>query len=387
MQLFTETKSFVGFAVFFSACAAFLFGACSSVPSAQSTSAANAIVQNTNAPTVNPQNASSQSANSQAAASKSGYHLANKYTIGGDAGWDYVSIDPDARRVYVTHFMNIEVLDADTGKVVGQIKNTPGVHGIALVPKIGKGFASDGKTDTVSVIDLKTLAHTAEIKAGKKPDAIVYNPNDDRIYVSNGDSDDLTVIDPNAGKVVGTIPVGGAPEYSAFDDKGTVWTNLEDKNAFVTIDSKTMKVRKTTPIDGCEEPSSIALDAANRRLFIGCKNNALAVIDADSGKAIAKLPIGEHVDATVFDAASHLIYAPTGDGFLTIVHQDSADKYTILDNVPTMRGAKTMALDPKTGKIFSATVENIPPTATAPPAPIGKVAYTPGPFVVITIEK
>ena len=380
MRLLTETKSFKVAGAALLAFAAFLASACSTTQTAQATN-----IQNTNAAT-NSQSKNSASTNSQTA-TKTGYHLADKYTIGGDAGWDYVSIDPDARRVYVTHYMNIEVLDADTGKVVGQIKDTPGVHGFALVPKIGKGFASDGKADKVSVIDLKTLAHTAEIKAGKKPDAIVYNPNDDRIYVSNGDSDDLTVIDPNAGKVVGTIPVGGAPEYSAFDDKGTVWTNLEDKNAFVTIDAKTMKVTKTTPIDGCEEPSSIALDAANRRLFIGCKNNTLAIVDADSGKQIAKFPIGEHVDATVYDAANHLIFAPTGDGFLTILHQDSADKYTLLDNVPTMRGAKTMALDPKTGKIFSATVENIPMTATAPPAPIGKVAYQPGPFVVITIAK
>lgn len=386
MQLLTETKSFKVAGAALLVFAALLASACSTTQTVQTTNIKNTNTA-ANSQNVNAANANSANANTANSATKSGYHLADKYTIGGDAGWDYVSIDPDARRVYVTHYMNIEVLDADTGKVVGQIKDTKGVHGIALVPKIGKGFTSNGKADTVSVIDLKTLAHTAEIKAGKKPDAIVYNPNDDRIYVSNGDSDDLTVIDPNTAKVVGTIPVGGAPEYSAFDDKGTVWTNLEDKNAFVTIDAKTMKVTKTTPIDGCEEPASIALDAANRRLFIGCKNNTLAVVDADSGKQIAKFPIGEHVDATVYDAANHLIFAPTGDGFLTILHQDSADKYTLLDNVPTMRGAKTMALDPKTGKIFSATVENVPPTATAPPAPIGKVAYQPGPFVVITIEK
>lgn len=359
-----------------------LFSACEAIPNAQT-----ANTQTVNTRAANTQTLNSQNANSQTESSKTGYHLANKYTIGGDPGWDYVAIDSENRRVYVTHFMNVEVLDADTGKSVGQIKNTPGVHGIALVPKIGKGFTSNGKADTVSVIDLKTLAHVAEIKAGKKPDAIVYNPTDNRVYVSNGNSDDVTVIDAGTGKVVGTIAVGGAPEYSAFDDKGTVWTNLEDKNSFVTIDAKSMKVTKTTPIEGCEEPASIAFDSTNRRLFIGCKNNTLAIVDADSGKAVAKLPIGEHVDATVFDAANHLIYAPTGDGVLTIVHQDSADKYTILDNVKTMRGAKTMAFDPKTGKIFLSTVENVPMTATAPPAPIGKVAYQPGPFVVITVEK
>ena len=316
---------------------------------------------------------------------RAGYHLANKYTIGGDAGWDYVAIDPEARRVYVTHYMRIEVLDADTGKVVGQITDTPGVHGIALVR--GRGFTSNGKANTVSVIDLKTNAHVAEIKAGKKPDAITYDPGTDRVFVSNGDSDDVTVIDATTARVVGTIPVGGAPEYSAADGKGTVWVNLEDKNAFVTIDVKSLKLTGTTPIAGCEEPASMAFDASSRRLFIGCKNNLLAVVDPDNGKVVKTLPIGEHVDATVFDPANHLIFAPTGDGVLTIVHQDSADGYTLVDNVKTMRGAKTMAFDTRTGRIFSATVENVPNTATAPPAPIGKVAYQPGPFVVITVER
>jgi YVTN family beta-propeller protein len=319
--------------------------------------------------------------------STSTYHLANKYTIGGDAGWDYVAIDPDARRVYVTHYMRIEVLDADSGKSVGQISDTPGVHGIALVKSLGKGFTSNGKSDTVSVIDLKTNAHVAEIKAGKKPDAITYDPGTDRVFVSNGDSYDITVIDATAAKVVGTIPVGGAPEFSAADGKGTVWVNLEDKNAFVTIDVKSLKLTRITPIAGCEEPASMAFDSQNRRLFIGCKNNLLAVVDPDSGTVVKRLPIGEHVDATVFDAGNHLIFAPTGDGVLSIFRQDSADSYALVDNVKTMRGAKTMALDPKTGKIFSATVENVPTTATAPPKPIGKVAYDPGPFVVITIEK
>ena len=318
--------------------------------------------------------------------SKSGYHVAKKYTVGGDAGWDYLAFDPDTRRVYVTHYMKIEVLDADTGKSVGQITETPGVHGIALVKATGKGFTSNGKADTVSVIDLKTLAHVAEIKVGKKPDAITYDPGTDRVFVSNGNSDDLTIIDATAGRVVGTIPLGGAPEYSAADGKGTLWVNLEDKNAFVTVDVKAMKLTKTTPIAGCEEPASMAFDPAGRRLFIGCKNNVLAVVDPDAGKVVKTVPIGEHVDATIFDAANHLIFASTGDGVLTIVRQDSPDTYSIVDNVKTMRGAKTIAFDPKTRKLFSATVENVPDTATAPPAPIGKVAYSPGPFVVITIE-
>ncbi len=358
-------------------CAA-LFAACEPAPNSQNTNSSNTAAS----PATSPQAAASPASGTQA-----GYHITNKYTIGGDAGWDYILIDSDARRLYVTHFQKIEVLDADTGKTLGQITDTPGVHGIALVKAINKGFTSNGKADTVSVIDLQTLKHIAEIKAGKKPDAITYDPSVDRVFVSNGDSDDVTVIDATAGKVVGTIPVGGAPEYSAFDGKGTAWVNLEDKNAFVTIDEKTLKVTKTTPIAGCEEPASMAFDAGNRRLFIGCKNNLLAVVDPDSGKVVKTLPIGEHVDATIYDAANHLIFAPTGDGMLTVVRQDSADAYSIVENAKTMRGAKTLALDSKTGKLFSATVENVPMTATAPPAPIGKVPYEPGPFVVIEIGK
>jgi YVTN family beta-propeller protein len=363
-----------------SAFGAILLAACASAPSPQPASPADGTTTASTA--ASPQGGATPAANAQA-----GYHVTNKYTIGGDAGWDYITIDPDARRLYVTHYQRIEVLDADTGKSLGQITDTPGAHGIALVKSLAKGFTTNGKADTVSVIDLNTLKHVAEIKAGKKPDAITYDPGTDRVFVSDGESDDVTVIDPKAGKVVATIAVGGAPEYSASDGKGTTWVNLEDKNAFVTIDDKALKVTKTTPIAGCEEPASMAFDPANRRLFIGCKNQVLAIVDPDAGKVIQTLPIGVHVDATIYDPANHLIFASTGDGFLTVVRQDSPDKYSLVENAKTMRGAKTLALDPKTGKLFSATVEGVPETADAPPAPIGKVAYEPGPFVVLEIGR
>src|SRR6202011_3810298 len=186
---------------------------------------------------------------------KTGYHVTNKYTIGGDAGWDYIAVDPEDRRVYVTHHRSVEVLDADTGKVVGRIKNMNGARGVALVKSIGKGFATNGKTDSVIVVDLKTLERVGEIKAGKKPDATIYDHGTDRVFVNNGDSNDMTVIDPKAGKVVGTIPLGGGPEFLAADVKGTAWTNLFDKGAFVTIDTKSLKVTKTTPIEGCRGAS------------------------------------------------------------------------------------------------------------------------------------
>jgi YVTN family beta-propeller protein len=322
-----------------------------------------------------------------AEAAKTGYHVTHKYTIGGDAGWDYIVVDPEDRRVYVTHYRSVEVLDADTGVVVGRITNMNGARGVALVKSIGKGFATDGTTNSVIVVDLKTLERVGEIKAGRKPDATIYDPGTDRIFVNNGDSDDMTVIDPKAGKVVGTIPLGGGPEFLAADGKGTVWTNLFDKGAFVTIDVKSLKVTRTTPIEGCKGASSMAFDSANRRLFIGCHSRVLVVVDPDSGKIVKTLPIGEHADGMVYDAANRLIFASTGDGFVTVVHQDSADAYTLVENVKTMRGAKTLGFDSKTGKLFSATVENVPPHATSQPAPLGKVAYEPGPFVVLEIGK
>jgi phosphate transport system substrate-binding protein len=323
----------------------------------------------------------------QASAGPSGYHLAKTYTLGGDAGWDYITVDAAARRVYITHFRSVDVLDADSGKLVGQVKDMNGARGVALVPALGRGYATNGKTDSVIVFDTQTLARLGEIKVGKKPDSTIYDAGTQRVLVNNGDSDSMSVIDPERGQVVGTIPLGGGPEFLAADGKGTVWVNLFDQAAFVTVDLRAMKVTKTTPIAGCKGASSMAFDAARRRLFIGCHSKALFVLDPDSGRIIQSLPIGEHADAIVYDAARGLVFAATGDGFVTVIHQDSGDRYTLLEHVKTMRGAKTLGFDPSTGKLFSATVEGVPPNATSQPAPLGKVAYTPGPFVVLEIAQ
>jgi YVTN family beta-propeller protein len=317
----------------------------------------------------------------------SGYHLSNKFAVGGEARWDYITIDSANRRLYVTHGTKVEVLDADSGKVTGEVPGTAGVHGVALAPELGKGFTSNGNTNTVSVFDLQTLAHTAEIKVGKKPDAIIYDSGLGRIFVANGDGDDLTAIDAKSDKVLGTIPLGGGPEYMASDEKGTLWVNIEEKDAFVTVNAKTLTVTATTPLPGCKGPSAMAIDRANRTLFIGCANRTLVVVDPDKGAVTATLPIGEHVDATAFDPESGLAFAATGDGHVTVVNKDSADKYRVLDTVDTLRGAKTMALDSKTKKLFLPTVENVPPTATGPPRPSGTGAYKPGPFVIVVLEK
>jgi YVTN family beta-propeller protein len=318
----------------------------------------------------------------------SGYHLSTKFSVPGNGAWDYLSIDPTTRRLYVTHATQVNIIDADTGKELGQIENTPGVHGVALALDLRKGFTSNGKANTVSVIDLKTLNHTAEIKVGKKPDAIIYDQGTQRVFVSDGDSDEMTVIDAVTEKVAGTIALGGNPEFSAADGQGTVWVNVEHKNSIGVIDAKSLKLTKTLPVKGCDAPGSMAIDRSNRRLFIGCsENNTFVVVNPDTGETIAKFPVGEHVDSTVFDPDSGLIFSATGDGHITVVHEDSPDKYTLMETIDTMRGAKTLALDPKTTKLFLSTVENVPANASGPPQASGPKAYKPGPFVVLVVEK
>jgi len=320
------------------------------------------------------------------AAAPTGYHLVGKYPVGGDAGWDYITVDSEAQKLYVAHLTRIEVLDAASGKKAGAVTGTDGVHGIALVPALGKGFTSNGKSNTVSVIDLKTLKHTAEIKAGKKPDAIVYDEGTKQVIVSNGESDNLTIIDAASNKVAGTVAVGGAPEYIASDLKGTIWVNLEDKDAFVTVDIKAMKLVKTTPISGCTAPAALAIDVATRTLYIGCKNKKAAVVQADSGKVLALLSIGERADGAGFDPSTGRGFISCGDGHLIIIGQNGG-KYEVIETVTTARGAKTMVFDPKTSKIYMPTVEGVPDTATGPPTPTGPGMYKPGEFEVIVVAK
>jgi anion transporter len=321
------------------------------------------------------------------ASSPSGYHLAGKYEVGGEAGWDYINLDPASRRLFVSHVTGMEVLDADTGKLVGHIADTPGVHGIALASEFGRGFVGNGKTDTVSVIDLKTLAHTGELKAGKKPDAIVYDPGTGKVIVANAESNSVTIIDAAAARVITTVGIGGAPEYIATDLKGTAWVDVADKDSLATIDLKAGKLTATAPLPGCKEPTALAIDRRKGRLYIGCRNKVMAIADTASLKVIATLPIGEHVDAAAFDPDSGLAFASTGDGYLTIIKERAPDQYEVLENVKTQRAAKTMVLDPKTKKIFLPTVEGVPPGIMSPPKASGPGAYKAGAFVVLVVTR
>ncbi len=283
--------------------------------------------------------------------------ITKKIPIAGQGGWDYLAVDEGARRLYVSHGTQVEVLDVDSGAIVGKIANTPGVHGIAVAPELGRGFVSNGQSSTVTIFDLKTLKTIAEVPVGKKPDAIIYDPATSRVFAFNGDSNSASAIQAADGKIVGTVDLGGGPEFAVADGTGYVYDNVEDANLVLKINSRTLKVEQRWPTAPCASPSSIAMDRANRRLFIGCRSKVMAVMNADTGKVIATLPIGDHVDATAFDPASRLVFNSNGEGTITVIRQDSPDKYSIVENVKTLPKAKTMALDPKTHRLFLSTAE------------------------------
>jgi len=286
-----------------------------------------------------------------------GYHIIKKIPIPGEGSWDYLTVDEAARRLYVSHGTQVEVLDVDSGAIVGKIANTPGVHGIAIAPDLGRGFVSNGQSSTVTIFDLKTLKTIAEVPTGKKPDAIIYDPATSRVFAFNGGSNSATAIQAADGKVAGTVDLGGGPEFAAADGSGYVYDNLEDENLVLKINSRSLKVEQRWPTAPCASPSSMAMDRPNRRLFIGCRSKAMAVMNADTGQVITTLPIGDHVDATAFDPDSRLIFNSNGEGTITVIQQDSPDKYSVVENVKTLPRAKTMALDPKTHQLFLSTAE------------------------------
>ena len=286
-----------------------------------------------------------------------GYHVIKKIPIPGEGSWDYLTVDESARRLYVSHGTQVEVLDVDSGAIVGKIPNTPGVHGIAIAPELGRGFVSNGQSSTVTIFDLKTLNTISQVPTGKKPDAIIYDPATSRVFAFNGGSNSATAIQAADGKVAGTIDLGGGPEFAVADGSGYVYDNLEDESLVLKINSRSLKVEQRWPTAPCASPSSMAMDRPNRRLFIGCRSKVMAVMNADTGQVITTLPIDDHVDATAFDPDSRLIFNSNGEGTITVIHQDSPDKYSVVENVKTLPRAKTMALDPKTHQLFLSTAE------------------------------
>jgi DNA-binding beta-propeller fold protein YncE len=321
------------------------------------------------------------------AAAGPGYKVVNTYKVGGDGGWDYLIADGAARRLYISRATHVIVLDLDSGKTVGDIAETPGVHGIALAPELGRGFVSNGREGTVSIFDLKTLATISKVKAGENPDAILYDPATRRVFTFNGKSQDSTAIDAAKGTVLGTIKLDGKPEFAASDGKGEIFVNIEDKSELTAIDSNKLAVKSTWPLAPCESPSGLSIDRKNRRLFVGCDNKMMAVVDADSGKVLATPAIGDGVDATTFDDETGLAFASCGEGVLTVVREESPDKFSVAENVPTQAGARTLALDSKTHNVYLVTAKFGPPPAATADNPHPRRSILPDSFVVLVVSK
>jgi hypothetical protein len=321
------------------------------------------------------------------AAAAPGYKMVNTYKVGGDGGWDYLTADAAARRLYISRATHVVVLDLDSGKPVGEVGDTPGVHGIALAPDLGRGFVSNGREGTISIFGLKTLATSSKVKVGENPDAILFDPATKRVFTFNGRSQDATAVDAVKGTVLGTTKLDGKPEFAASDGEGEIFVNIEDKNELVAIDPNKLEVKAKWPLAPCESPSGLSIDRKHRRLFVGCENRMMAVVNADTGKVLATPVIGDGVDATTFDDQTGLAFASCGEGVLTVVREESPDKFSVAENVPTQPGARTLALDSKTHNIFVVTAKFGPTPAATVDNPRPRRSIVPDSFVVLVLGR
>jgi DNA-binding beta-propeller fold protein YncE len=312
-----------------------------------------------------------------------GYKVLNKIKIGGTGGWDYVTVDSNAHRLYATHATFVEVVDLDSGKPVGQIAQLHNVHGVALAPDLGKGFISNGGSNSVTVFDMKTLAKSGEPAAGMNPDSICYEPKTQRVFTFNGRSNDSTVINAKTGEPMNTFPVGGKPEFCVADGTGKLYVNLEDKSSIVEIDAAKPAVLRTASIAPCDSPSGLALDSKDGVLFSVCDNKMMAVTDIKSLKVVATPAIGSGPDAAGYDPGAGLAFSSNGDGTLTIV-KNSGGKWDAVDTVTTERGARTMTVDPRTHRLYLLAAEYGAPQAGDKK---GRPSVLPDTFHVLVVGK
>ena len=320
------------------------------------------------------------------------YQLGHKYVLGGDGGWDYLTFDPTGKRLFISRATRVQVVDTTNGKLLGEIPGTDGVHGIALAQELGKGFTTDGKDSTVTVFDLKTLKVLERVSIqGQRPDAIAYDAVTQRVFTFDGGSNDATAIDAKTDLVLGSVPLPGRPEAAIPDGKGHVFVNIESTSQLSDIDAKALKVTRSWSLSPtCDSPSALAMDTVHRRLFSGCDNKVMAVSDADTGKVLTSQPIGEGVDAGAFDPQSGLVLMSCGEGVLSVIHEDSPDHYTKLEDAPTQKYARTMALDPDSHDVYLVTAD-----LKITPAPAGatgmaarpKREVLPGSFTVLVMQQ
>jgi DNA-binding beta-propeller fold protein YncE len=317
----------------------------------------------------------------------SGYRLAKKYKLGGEGGWDYLLIDSPKHRLFISRGTRVMVVDTNDGKVIGEVPGLHRSHGIALAPEFNKGFASDGEPGSVVIFDYQTLKVLDTVKTDADCDGIIYDPATKRVFTMNGDPGTSTAIDANSGKVISTFQLGGKPEFAATDGKGHVFANIEDKSEMVKIDANSLKVEQTWPLDPCKSPSGLAIDAEHERLFPGCHNGLMAFVDGDSGKVLDTVPIGQGVDANRFDPGTGYAFASCGDGTITVAHEDSPDKLTVVDKIPTQRGARTMEVDLKTHTLYTVTAEFGPPPPATAEHPRPRPTMIPDTFTLLVFTR
>jgi len=314
------------------------------------------------------------------------YKVTGSIPIDGGGGWDYAYVDSANRQLYVTHGTEVQVVDLNTEKPTAKITGMKRLHGVATADELNRGFISDGGDNVVVVFDLKTNEILQRVKAGTNPDAILYDASTQRVFAFNGRSGDATAINAKDGTVVGTVDLGGKPEFAVSDGKGFLYDNLEDKSEIVKLDAKNLKVVSRWPLKGCDEPSGLAIDTDAHRLFSVCDNKTMVVVDYDSGKVVATVAIGEGPDAAGYDADKKLAFSSNGDGTLTVVKQDGADKYSLAQTVKTERSARTMALDSKTHKIYLPAAQFGPAPAPTPDNPRGRPPVVPGSFHLVVVS-
>jgi DNA-binding beta-propeller fold protein YncE len=317
----------------------------------------------------------------------SGYHLIKKVKLGGSGGWDYLEVDPATHRLFITRATHVIVVDPDQGKIIGDVPDTQGVHGIAFADEFNKGFTTNGRSSTSTIFDLTSLKATGNAPTDKDPDGLIYDPFSKRAFSFNGDANSSTAIDAASGKVVGTVALGGGPEFAASDNKGNIFVNLEDKSALVKFDAKTFQVENTWPLAPCESPSGLAIDTAHEILVVGCRNKLMTFVDGNSGKILGTVPIGQGVDANRFDPATGYAFASCGDGTLTIAHEVSPTKFSLVETIQTQRGARTMALDYATHIVYLVTAEFGAAPVSTPENPHPRPTIVPDTFTLLVYGK
>ena len=317
------------------------------------------------------------------AAAASATHLLQRVVLGGEGGWDLLSLDGDGRRLYVARSNRVMVIDADSYKLIAEIPNTPGVHGVAIAHDLGRGFTTNGGDTSATIFDIRTLRQIGRVVTGIRPDAIAYDSASGRVFTMNVGSDDATAIDAAQGKVVGTVPLGGRPEFAVTDGRGRLFVNLEDSSAVQVLDTRTLKPVARWPLWPGTEPTGLAIDRERHRLFAVCADSVMIVMDSENGRVIASLPIGRGVDAAGFDPATRRAYSSNGVGSLTVVQEESPDSIRVLENVATQPGARTMALDEKSHRVLLVSANFGPPPAPTPERPHPRGPVLPGSFVLL----